>query len=93
VNQTNLNGKLIKNWRGKQGANQKSGGDMAHPGPHLESPLTMSNIAPMTTTGVCNSNTQWAKINSLVQAEGQIGSMFIQNLKVFRILSLDTTRP
>ena len=33
VNQMNLNGKLRKNWGGKQEAKQKSGGAMAPQGP------------------------------------------------------------
>jgi len=39
VNQMNLNGKLRKKLGAKQGAKQKSGRAMAHPGPPLESPL------------------------------------------------------
>jgi len=39
INQTNLNGKLRKNWGAKQGAKQKSVGAMTHPGPLLELPL------------------------------------------------------
>jgi len=36
VNQTNLNGKLRKNWGDKRGAKHKSGGVMDHPVPPLE---------------------------------------------------------
>jgi len=44
VNQTNLNGKLRKNWGGKQRAKQISGRGMAHPGPPLESPLVQIKV-------------------------------------------------
>jgi len=44
VNQTNLNGKLRIKLRGAAGSKQKCVGDMAHPGPHLESPLVQIKV-------------------------------------------------
>jgi len=50
VNQTNLSGKLRKNWGEKRGPS-KNLGAMAHPGPPLESPLA-GTLVGLAVTGI-----------------------------------------
>jgi len=51
VNQTNLNGKLRKKLGCQTGGQAKIWGAMAHPGPPLESPLSVTPLWPGTYCG------------------------------------------